>query len=445
MKQTLKIFLLCLVCIIFSFFLTSEESEESKQRAILQFGLESEISELILKFQKNTITSFDNELFALFSKTKSPLIRQNILMLFTASKNESLLPSVLEVLADPYEQKSPIVLASLAYVAELRPIEASPLVRKILESENTQYRDRAILALGKIGNPEDAVYLLEFMQGDIPGDEKQRLVIRQNIMTALGDLAAVDTWDALVDIAKDEEENAVIRATAASALSKMGKIEAIEILVALYEETDPFLRTASISGLGNFSTVEANQTVIEGFKDSYYKVRIAAIEAVEKNKIVEAVPNLLYRAKNDPVESVKFRAIEALGKSNDASAHEWLSMVLNDSKAMDKVRVKVAGVLIENSFDLMFPDIEKIMMQSLSDDKKKSLRYELGKLIAKVESQKTSAIALAYLSHKDTVTRSIGLDMYEKNRYGEVKASVEIIAADEKQGAVQKRAKKLTE
>jgi hypothetical protein len=81
----------------------------------------------------------------------------------------------------------------------------------------------------------------------------------------------------------------------------------------------------------------------------------------------------------------------------------------------------------------------------LKDDKKTWLRYELGKLIAATESQSTFTIAQSYLSQKDATTKSLGLDMFAKNKYSGLKSAVEAIAADEKQGALQRRAKKILE
>ncbi len=431
------------VLVSLSWTLPSQETDESKQRDILRFGLEDEISALIQTFQNDSITAFNADLTELFKKTKSMAVRESIISLFTAQKNDSLKDFALLVLENPFDYKASLVQDVLSYAAEIKLADASSLIRKILESEQTQYRDRAILALGKIGKTEDAVYLFDYLDGEIAGDEKQRLIIRQNVMTSLGELKSVETWDRLVAIVQDNEENAVIRATAASAISKMEKAEAVPILAALYEDTDPILRTAAINGLGNFNTPDSVSVILESFKDSYYKVRLEAISAAQKNKFGEAVPYILYRAKNDPVENVKFKSLEALGSLNDGPSNSWLSSVFNDPKTVEKVRVKVASVLMLNNFDLIYPDVEKLMQQTLLDDKKTWLRYELGKIVAKTENQRTYAIASAYLAHKDTLTRNIGLDMYEKNKYGELRSTVEALAADEKQGALSRRAKKI--
>ena len=158
-------------------------------------------------------------------------------------------------------------------------------------------------------------------------------------MDALGELKATETWDQLVSIAKDKDENAMIRATAATAIGKMQKPEAIPVLTEIYGESDPVIRGAAIEGLGNFHTPESDTAVIEGLKDSYYKVRLTALDAVVKQSLSGAIPYVTYRAKTDPVEAVSLRAYEVLGKLRDASSDEWLMSILRDEKASDLLRI----------------------------------------------------------------------------------------------------------
>ncbi len=425
--------------------LFAADSEEEKRKDILRFGLEGEILGLMAQLEKENLREYDSQLSDLFEKTKSPAIRESILSFFAKNKNESLKDYALAVLAEPFDYKLSTVQAVMIYSGELKFQEASPLIRKILSGEGTEYRDRAIQTLGRIGNSEDAQYLVEYLDGDISGDEKQQLIIRQNIMTALGEMKAVAIWDKFVEIAQDSDENVMIRASAATAIGRMEKIEAVPVLAALFEETDPVLRTAAVTGLANFDSPDAVAVILESFKDSYYKVRNEAIVAAERLELEAAVPYILYRAKTDPVETVKFRAFEAIGKFNSAEGNAWLASLVNEEKAADKIRVKAASVLLENSFGFIFADVEKIMLATLADDKKKPLRYELGKAVALIDDDRSVKVASAFLSHKDTLTRSIGIDMFEKNRYPGVVAAVQAIAADEKLGALQRRAKKILE
>ena len=436
-----RIFCVAILLLGATFF--AEQTEQERRRDIFRYGLEPEITELIASLQSEKSVEYDADILALFGRTRTPALKETIIAFFASGKNDSLKQYSLDLLADPYDARSTTVNAVLGYVAELKISDAAPHIRKILASDNSEYRDRAITTLGRIGTADDAQYLIEYLDGDLPGDEKQRLIIRQNVMDALGELRAIETWEKLSEIAQNPDENVMIRASAARAVGKMGKPEAIPVLSKLYEETDPVLRTASINALGNFSSPEATALILESFRDSYYKVRVEAIAASESRNLSEAVPYILYRAKSDPVEAVKVRAFEALGKLNDSSGNDWLAAILADDKIPDKMRVKAASVLLGQSFDAYYKRVEEVMLKTLKDDKKTWIRYELGKLVAGVQNQSSFPVANAFISHKDTLTRSLALDMYEKNRYPEMMAAVEAIAADEKQGALQRRAKKI--
>lgn len=433
------------LCIMTVSLVFSDDTDQSKRRDVLRFGLESEITELIQRLQEENSKDYNTELTDLFNKTKSSVIRESILGFFSFQKFDGLKTFSLELVKDPYDYKTGTVTAVMEYISVIKLTEAAPAIRAILDSDNIEYRDRAIKTLGKIGGTEDASYLIKYLDGEIPGDDKQRLIIRQNVMTALGELKSVETWDRMAEIVQDKDENVMIRATAAVALGQMEKTEGVPILTSLFDNSDPVLRTAAIQGLSGFNTQDSQSVILESFKDSYYKVRLEAIAAAEKQNLTAAVPYIMYRAKTDPVDEVKFRAFKALGKLNDSSSNEWLTSLVKDEKTPDKIRVKATAVLLDSNFDSIFPDVEQIMLVTLKDDKKTWLRYELGKLVASTENSRSSSIASAYLAHKDTVTRSIGLDMYAKNKYLGVKKAVEDIAADEKQGALQRRAKKIIE
>ncbi len=423
----------------------AEQTLEERRREVLKYGLEGEMVELVQKLRDEGDTSLDGELKDTFDKTRSPAIREAVLSLFSDRDNPALKEYCLGVLADPYDTKKSTVAAAFAYVEKLKITEAAPLARALLSEEKAQYRDLAIHALGKVGSSDDAVFLSEYLDSELAGDEKQRLIIRQNVMTALGELKSEVVWGRMAEIAGDEEENVMIRASAARAIGAIGKSEAIPVLTAVYEDGDPVLRAAAVNGLASFRETEAVSLIIAAFRDSNYKVRLEALDAAERAKLTEAVPSIAYRARTDPVEAVKMRAFEVLGTVNDAETLAWLAGLVRDEKSSDKIRIKAVSVLGKNDLDSIFPDLEALALQSLKDDKKTWIRYECGKFLSKKKDGRISTIASAYIQHKDPATKSLGMDMYDTNRFPDVRPLVEAIAANEKMGALQGRAKKILE
>lgn len=415
---------------------------DDKRVDILKYGLENEIVDLVNDIEKRDDRSLNDELESLFETTRSNAVRESILSCYGKQKNPAFNKFCLNVLEDPYTFKNTTVSSVFQYVQAIPVNEAAPLVRELLKNESEEFRDQAIRTLGKIGNDEDALYLFDYMQSNIPGDERQRLIIRQNVMTALGELKSEAAWEDFVLVAQDEEENTMIRATAARALGMIGKEGGVGILAELFEADDPILRAAVVTALSSYSDNEAVSVVQEGLKDTHYRVRLEALDAVKKQASKNAAPYVRYRAENDPVEAVKMKAFDVLASLGEHDATGWMLDQIRDKNTSDKIRMRIITVLMEHNRSAVIDDAIQVAFASLKDDRKKWIRYELGKLFAKYDDGALSAVAEAYITHGDTLTKSIGIELYNKNRFSNLKSYVEAIAENEKMGGLQSQAKR---
>ena len=279
---------IAVLCISTAFLSTLSAQSNDKRRDVLRYGLENEIVELVTELRDKEDTTYNADLESLFSRTRSVAVRESILSMYAALENPAFSSFALEVLADPWDYRNSTVSAVFSYVQKIKPPEASPLVRTILDNESEEFRDQAIRTLGKIGTADDAAYLVDYLQGTIEGDERQRLIIRQNVMEALGELKSDAVWDDFVSIAQNEDENIMIRATAVRAIGSIGREGGDDLLAGLFETDDPLLRSAAVSGLSGYSGQVVVDVVLEALKDTHYRVRLEALNAVEKLKIADA-------------------------------------------------------------------------------------------------------------------------------------------------------------
>jgi HEAT repeat protein len=225
----------------------------------------------------------------------------------------------------------------------------------------------------------------------------------------------------------------------------MEKPESVDILVELFASSDPTLRGAVVRGLSWYNTPEAKAVILDAFRDNHYKVRLEAATAAEKLKLTDAVPHLIYRGKNDPEQTVKLKAFESLAIIGNREAADYLVSVIADEKMGDTLRAKAASVMLQYNFDTGITSAITVAEKSLADDKKKSIRYALGKEFAKYESPKLADICSLYLASKDVSTVGTGLDIYAKNRFSSLTDTVKGIASDEKRGALYRKAKTIME
>lgn len=442
-----KIFLLILI--FASMFLWASETKTDEEKKIsehesrietIKYGIESDIISLLDTLIKEKNETLKEEIYNIFETTRNVKVREKIIEYYLQIKDTALSNYAISILEDPYDEKKTTVGFVFRYVSELKIKEAVPAVMELIKNENEDYYDNAIAAIGKIGGPEEALYLAELLENeDITTGRKQAL------MRSLGELQVVETFDKLVDIAKNTEENTFVRMYAAEAIGNMKKTEAVDVLAELFEETDNNLRTYVVKGISNFNDEKSIGIILEAFKDNHYKIRLEASEAAKKQKIVEAVPYLLYRAKNDPESSVKYSCYSTLGVLQTEESVDYLISVVKNKKLSETARAKAAVVLLENNIEKSYDAIFTVARETLKDDKLKNLRYALGKEFAKYKNPLFESICRDYLAHKDVLTAGTGLDIFEKNNFPGLMDTVKKMSENDKAGANKRKAQIILE
>lgn len=249
-------------------------------------------------------------------------------------------------------------------------------------------------------------------------------------MRVLGRIKAVETWERVADIVQNEDENTYVRIYAAEAIGAMQKPESEKILARLFEDDDPLLRAAAVRGIAYFNTDTSRSVIIQALRDSQYRVRYEAVDAVKKNNITEAVPYLVFRCKDKNEQgSVKDECYKVIAKLNTAEGNDYLISIVKDNKKGDSERAKVSAALLEQN-NAGTNEIIELAQSTLQNDLHKNLRYALGKEFAKYSRPEFAGICASYIAHRDVATQGTGLDIWAKGRYQSCRAAVEEIAKD---------------
>ncbi len=416
----------------------SEEDEENYRNTI-KYGIPSEISELLDKLIKNEDPRFTEEIYDVFQETKNNTIREKILKYFTKQEDPCIEDYAVELLNDPYDQRNEVVKAAFQYISAVKTKEAIPAVIALIESENESYFNDAIATIGDIGGPAEAMFLVEFLEREDLSDAQ-----RQTLMRNCGKMHAVETWDKLVEILDDEDENMYVRMYAAEAIGLMEKKESVPVLVETFTSTDPNLRQYVIKGLVNFpKVVEAQETVLQAVRDEHWRVRQEAIKAVKTMELKDATPFLIYRAKSDSEKLIKEEAIKTLAFLNTDEGNDYLVGQLKEKKVGDGTKKKIIEVLLAEKH-VGEKEILELAEECVTDDKRKDLRYAIGKELAKYENSKYEDICLKYLDSKDTTTISTGIDIYKLNKFNSAEDKMRALYAEKKTNAsIKTRIKKM--
>ncbi len=425
-----------------------ELDEIEKARQALQYGLESEILEVVSKVDKKDFETLQGDFNRLFAETKGPAVREGLFGLYQKYEDAQLTEAAVAVLEDYEAQQRTLIKAALSYLAAVKP-ELTPALNEALQNMLTQntaeYGAETVSVLGEIGSDETASFLADYFDSLTIDDAKQELILKQTIMVALEKLHSEDTREFLLERAQDENENIYVRSSAIAGLAQMGNSDIVPLLAKFFEQPEPQLREAAIRGAASFDTDETQKLILQGFKDSYYKVRLEALKTAQKTMMQEAAPYVLYRAKYDPTDAVRFAAVETLVVLNTTEGNAWLAETFRDSKKGEKLRVTILSAVLKHNSTALAADLDTVVLATVTENKQKKLRYEFGKEIAKIENTATAEICKAFLQSDDVLTKSIGLDMFKTNSPADARALVEAIAQDEKQGALQRRARRLLE
>ena len=392
---------------------------------ILKYGLEGQITELIDELTKNQDNRFVDGIYDLFQETKSVAVKEKILEYFTKLKDPCLASYAVEIINDPYDEKNSIVEKCFKYISEADIKDANPGLVDLVDKEEDAYFTGALSALGETGGREEALFLADYLDRD-----DLNVSQRQALMRVLGRIKAVETWQKISEIAKDENENTFVRMYAAEAIGAMEKPESEDILVEIFGSNDPNLRTYVIKGISYFNDKKSSDLITQALRDSQYKVRLEAVSAVGKNRINNAVPFLIFRCKDkDEQKQVKEKCYSVIADLNTSEGNDYLISVLKDKKIGDAAKAKVSAALLEYNH-AGTKEVIELARSALKSDIQKNLRYALGKEFAKYDRSEFADICAEYIASDDVATQGTGLDIWAKGRYSSVKAAVEEIAKD---------------
>lgn len=401
----------------------TSETYMEETRDTFSFGMTEQICNLLDSLASDKDVRFAEEAYELFQATKSPIVREKILSYFSILEDPCLEDFAVEVLNDPYDVRKNTVIACFNYVGAVKSSAALPALVDLMEKPDLGYFNNALDAIGKIGGDEEALYLATYLSSD-DLDTAQR----QSLMRVLGKLKAVATWDILSEICQDQNENMYVRAYAAEAIGAMEKPESRDILIDLYEADEPQIREYVIRGLSHYSDEASRKVIRQALKDDSYRVRLEAVGVVENQNITEFAKDLVYHCKTKEETVVKEKCYKVLAKLNTEDGNKYLVSVITDKKAGDSAKIKVAAALLEQNH-AGTQEIINLALDTLKDDKRKSLRYALGKEFAKYGRPEFSEVCAQFIASKDPSTQGTGLDIFAKGRYESVRSAVQDLAA----------------
>jgi HEAT repeat protein len=245
--------------------------------------------------------------------------------------------------------------------------------------------------------------------------------------------------DILIEILEDVDEEKSWRWTACEALGKIGSTDALAVIEQTMQDKDTYLRAYAVKALAGFDTAEVEDELIQSLKDSFWRVRVSAAEALGERKSKNAVNILIYKAKKDPENNVKVAAVKALGQIADADSMEFLRELFKKSTTVQSLRTVAAEIIIREDLKASLDTINVVLSEEWEKENSAVLSYTC-KFLSKTEYSELEQIFERMLNHKDLAIKIYGIRGIQLNGFTAQKERLESLTKEGVNNAVRKAA-----
>jgi len=401
----------------------SSDLQEQRLNTI-RFGTDTEIANLIrtLRSEQNTNreelmteTPLDRELRTVADRTTNRAILTGVFGFFSDRELSGLEERALRAIQDRDYEAGETVNAAINYLGNIRARGILEVMKEIMDGEENRFLASAILALGKAAeqnNPgETAEYLVDYYTTRLPQGDNSRLII-----TALGDTRSREATAFLVSIAENEDERVPLRMSALEGLAKIADPAGLPAIINAASSRDPNVRSTAVGALGPFSGENADAAIIEGFRDSYYRTRIAAAKAAGERKLVPAIPFLRFRCENDEVPTVRDESVRALGLIGTREAETILNELFTERRNSDRVRINAAEMLLTHGA----ADYVNEIIVELDEARSKNqtaLYNGFLRVLGNAVSPRLEELSRRFFASGGVIEKSYALDMALNNNF----------------------------
>jgi HEAT repeat protein len=236
-----------------------------------------------------------------------------------------------------------LVLAATHASAELRSPKLVAALIPLMEHQDEEVRNKAVYALGKIGDKAATKALL----AQLPEVRESRML--NNIAFALERLDKDAFYKAMPQIA--EHKQAVIRLNAAFVLGDVRHAEGFAMLEKALEDPSDYVRTSAVVAVGKLGATDASQTdaAIASLEPltshenlTVREEAIYALHTLSKGQRADLIYTKLFQLPAEKYPDVVKRAAVALAQSNDQRVKGYtFECLLSGSCGVDEVGVFV--------------------------------------------------------------------------------------------------------
>ncbi len=389
-----------------------------ERRDTLNYGIESEVLDLLAKLKEEGTSDLVQEVGELFRTTANPRIQKGCIELFAELKDYRFAKTAFDVLENFTDLDTELLRSVSSYLGDARFHDALPVFEEMLDNTNTTIALIAVSSIGKLGDPSYGKILLAKIEDDETPKE-----VKVEMIRAVGYLKSPAGIEPLMRILEDTDEQASWRWAACEALGRIGDRKALPALKKAYESQDSTLRSYVVAAMRNFSGKEIEEFLIDSLRDSFWRVRVSAAESLGMMKSEAGVPILIYKARRDPENPVRLASISAIGSIGSREGFAFLGELLSDEKTPASSRTEAGRILVEKDLQHSFTIIETVIAKEW-DRSNSAILGALCKALSTAEWSGLDGIYDRMLGHKDLAIRIYGLRGIRLNKFVQLRERI---------------------
>jgi HEAT repeat protein len=409
------------------------DAVERTRKAIL-FGIDSQVLEIVQKLKTSGDSSFTPELAALLQGSRVHGVRKAILDLFSEQKVKEGEPAAREILAGWQDAKSDLLAQAILYLDGLGATDlAEPCVQMIANTDSA-VSSAAIRAVGKSKDPKFVKTFLDKLDdADFPDARKPEIIL------ALGDLGSTEAVERLLKLVGSKDTQKIWRMYAADSLGRLGDPKALPVLKGLFDEDDALLKAYAATALAHFDLADVLDILVQCLREENWKVRVQAAKALAQPGAGKALQILSYKAEYDPTQQVKTEAIRAVAEIEGLDAETFLSNLLRNGKAPLESREYALRGLWKRNPARATDDAKTVLAdKTVGLDLKPS--QMVGRVLSQVDGNALDGIYAAFLDASDPILRSYGVRGVLRNKVEGLKERVRTLSTADASSAVRAEA-----
>jgi HEAT repeat protein len=363
-----------------------DATSKEDRLAVLKFGIESEVLDLVRSLQQEKNSDYREALAAAYTTAHNDDLKQALLYLFQDQKDNGLEDAAVKELGDPDKKANSLLLNAISYLTELKSAKAKDNLVTLVTGKNKVVALAAIRALGRLGATDKVDDLIKLYK-----DAETDPNFKPDLIWSFGEMKATGAVDLLLSEYDDNESQPLLRRSILEALGKIGDDKGWDRVMQALGDTNTDLRSAAVATLGSYPTHDTEALLTNALRDSAPAVRQAAAKGAAAAKNPNLKDLVAYRVKKDPDPKVQVEALRALAAYDDGPAA--VLAFLADKKTAPVIWRESLTIALDKKYPGTFDALKKV----IEDDGKDKL------------GQLSSVIVGAILPQRETFRGLYGL------------------------------------